>query len=270
MKNNSSLQKWDRLQQKTLNQQFINSVIHGMNCSNYEASAILDTVHEVYGCYFQMNGTIKPGQIQLSVVKIENSPKLKLSECEQTNVILTLFCDDDIEYRKQNGIIGLRQHQLERMCTEAFQQGGLLTVEDVAYRLLNCGERTLCRDIKALGDQEIFLPLRSTIKDMGRSISHRKLIVDLWVKGKEYAEIAREAKHSTKSIQNYIVKFKQIVALSEEGYDVHSISFLTQVSASLVEEYFMIYHNSKIVETRKQELENYLKKNEFYNNEDGR
>ena len=67
---------------------------------------------------------------------------------------------------------------------EAFQQGGLLTVEDLANRLLNCGQRTLSRDLKALKARQITLPLRSTIKDMGRAISHRTLIVQQWLQEK--------------------------------------------------------------------------------------
>jgi hypothetical protein len=42
----------------------------------------------------------------------------------------------------------------------------LLTVEDIANRLLNCGERTVIRDIKALKEKGVCLPLRSTIKEI--------------------------------------------------------------------------------------------------------
>ena len=48
MINNSSLQKWDRLKQKQLDTQFINSLIQGMNCSQFEAKAILNAVYETY------------------------------------------------------------------------------------------------------------------------------------------------------------------------------------------------------------------------------
>ena len=63
------------------------------------------------------------------------------------------------------------------MSIEAFQQGGLLTVEDLAHRLLNCGERTISRDLAELESEGILLPLRSMIKDMGRALSHRELII---------------------------------------------------------------------------------------------
>lgn len=41
MINNSSLQKWQRLRQKKLSQQFTNEIITGLNCSPFEAEAPL-------------------------------------------------------------------------------------------------------------------------------------------------------------------------------------------------------------------------------------
>jgi len=57
MINNSSLRKWDRLAKKQLNQQFLNEIIQGLNCSSFEASAILETVHKVYAPYFVPKGS---------------------------------------------------------------------------------------------------------------------------------------------------------------------------------------------------------------------
>jgi DNA-directed RNA polymerase specialized sigma24 family protein len=58
------------------------------------------------------------------------------------------------------------------------------------------------------------LALRSTIKDMGRSISHRAMIVEQWLKGKEYSEISRNTHHSVAAVKNYIQKFKRVVGLA--------------------------------------------------------
>ena len=123
------------------------------------------------------------------------------------------------------------------MAVEAFQQGGLLTVEDLANRLLNCGQRTLSRDLDVLRREGVVLPLRSMIKDMGRSISHRSLIVKEWLMGNEYSEISFRTNHSIPAVQNYISKFKRVIALSEEGYDRHAVAFLVKLSAPLVESY---------------------------------
>ncbi len=40
MINNSSLEKWNRLEAKSLDNQFINDIINGLNCSNFEADDV--------------------------------------------------------------------------------------------------------------------------------------------------------------------------------------------------------------------------------------
>jgi hypothetical protein len=72
MINNSSLQKWDRLAQKQLDQQFVNEVIHGLQCSPFEAKAVLEAVYKVYGPYFETSGHLKPGQILFQVISIDD------------------------------------------------------------------------------------------------------------------------------------------------------------------------------------------------------
>jgi hypothetical protein len=270
MINNSSLQKWNRLSEKRLDTQFINEIISGLQCSPFEAKAILDSVYKIYAPYFQSNGSLKPGQILFQVLSIDNNPSVNLSESKQITVTLT-FDDpaEDLELREHSGVVGLRQHRIQRVCNEAYQQGGLLTVEDLAYRLFNCGQRTICRDLQALRNKNIVLPLRSTIKDMGRTLSHRCLIVKNWLKGKEYSEISRDTFHSIQSVKNYVDKFKRVITLSEENYDVHTIAFLVKLSPQLVEEYFNIFKNNDITAHRRKELKSFIKKNVIYLTEKG-
>ena len=261
MINNSSPQKWTRLEAKSLDSQFINDIIQGMNCSSFEAKAVLDTVHKVYGNFFDCSQELAPGKAKFMVISVEDSPAKKLEEATKVCVTLTINDDkEDLPIKEKHGVVFLRQHRLSRICNEAFMQGGLLTVEDIANRIFCCGERTIVRDLKDLRNQGIFVPLRSTIKDMGRTLSHRSLIVKEWVKGSEYTEIARKTNHSIKAINNYVGKFKQVVALMKEGYDVHTIAFLTKISKRLAEEYIDIKAHSTIVPSRMHELETLLKK----------
>lgn len=261
MINNSSIQKWYRLRQKSLDNQFIQQVIAGCNCSSFEAKAILETVEEVYAPFFNNASSLKPGQIQIPVVSIRTSPKTPLCDAELINATVTLFDDDtDLEIRQKNGVVALRQHRIQRICTEAFQQGGLLTVEDLAHRIFNCGQRTICRDIKAFKDKDISIPLRSTIKDMGRTLSHRKLIVQKWLLGDEYHSIAQKTFHSVASVRNYVEKFKRVVVLTQQKYDIHTISFLVKISSTLVTQYQQLYESLDVIEHRKEELSSLPKK----------
>lgn len=257
---NTSLQKWDRINKKQLNQQFVNEMIHGLNCSPFEAGAILECVHKVFSSYFETSGTIKPGQIQFQVVSSAAPASVSLEHAQQVNVILTVDDgEDDLLIRREEGVPGLRRHRIQRVCEEAFQQGGLLTVEDLALRLFNCGERTICRDLNYFKQHKIALPLRSTVKDIGRSITHRSLIIEHWLKGKEYSHIARDTCHSIASVQNYVNKFKRIVALANENFEVNTIGFLVRMTPTLVEQYYHLYSSCEIVPSRAQELDTFLK-----------
>lgn len=261
MINNSSYFRWDRLNAKSLDQQFINEIIHGLNCSPFEASAVLDTVYRVFGDYFESQQSLKPGQIRLSVTSIEAGNGQRLSEAKQVTVTLTLSDDrEDLAIRKKDGVVGLRRHRIQRICQEALNQGGLLTVEDLAYRIFNCGQRTICRDLQYFRDRGILIPLRSTIKDIGRTLSHRVLIIKQWAKGKEYSEISRDTCHSVKAVQNYVDKFKRAIALYHEGYNGAKISFLLRISTELIDQYIDLYHHLDFIAHRGEELENFLKK----------
>ena len=261
MINNSSPKKWRRVSQKQLDTQFTNAVVHGMQCSPFEASGMLDAVYKVYAPYFETSGTLKPGQILFQVISVDARANTRLADSKQVTVTLTFDAGmEDLEMRRDLGIPSLRRHRMQRMAVEAFQQGGLLTLEDLAIRLFNCGLRTLSRDLEVLRSQGVVPPLRSIIKDMGRSISHRSLIVAEWLAGKEYSEISFSTNHSVPAVQNYVSKFKRVVALAQEGYDVHTIAFLVKVSSTLAESYHQLYQEVKIVPSRRKELKSFLKK----------
>ena len=95
----------------------------------------------------------------------------KLSECQKVSVLLTLDQPDDDGVRVQQGVTGLRRARLLRMTVEPFAQGGLLTHEDLAFRLLNCGQRTIVRDVEQLPGAALAVP------------THRVQAVRLFLKG---------------------------------------------------------------------------------------
>lgn len=258
---NTGEARWDRLSQKQLDHQFRNEVIRGLQCSPFEAQALLDAVYRVYGLYFETSGALRTGQLLFSVLSVENGPATRLANSQQITVTLTLDAgQEDLQIRRRDGVIGQRRHRLQRLAHEAFQQGGVLTIEDLAYRLLGCGERTLCRDLQQLKQADVTLPLRSTIHDMGRAISHREGIVKAWLHGQEYSEISRDLHHSVDAVRNYIDKFKRSVALAEEGFDTNAISFLVKLSAPLVGTYYELYKTLDIQPHRRHELRAFLKK----------
>ena len=261
MINNTNYTHWSRLQAKSLDNQFMNEMITGLNCSPFEAEAILDKVHEIFAPLLQTASAIKPGQIQMTVIDASVAPNVPLKQAKQRLVTLTLHAgNDDIETRKKGLIPELRQKRLCRMCREAFQQGGLLTLEDLA-NLFNCSVRTLVNDLAALRKKNIVPTLRSNTKDMGRAITHRKLIITLWLQGFEYSEIARKASHCVDSVANYIDKFKRCAALFASGFDVYAVALMVKLSTPLAQEFQRLYNDLDAVPHRLLELDEFLKKN---------
>lgn len=270
MINNSSLQVWKRLKSKSLDQVFKSSIQIGLNCSPFESEAVLKKVHEAYEMLFDGQDTIKPGQMRLAVISVEAHAGQKLIEAGKVTVVLTFDAsDEDLDIRQKAGITGLRRHRMVRMSTEALQQGGVLTLEDFAYRLFNCGVRTLCRDLEVLRSEGITVPLRSTIKDMGRTLSHRTDIVHAWLRGKEYCDIARETHHSIASVRNYIDKFKRVSTLKTQGVAKEDIAFLVGLSVPLAEKYIALLEDSEGTTHRQEELQGKSLKKRRYNNKGG-
>ncbi len=262
MINNTSFEKWQRLAQKKLDQQFKQRMIEGLNCSLFEATAIVDAMHEIYDTYMQASTDVESGQMRLTVVSEEAPPNKKLSESKQVTVVLTIYdAEKDLQIKKEGGSVALRRHRIRRLCREAYQQGGLLTVEDLANRLLGCGERTISRDLQALREEGVVPPLRSTVKDMGRAVSHRELIVEKWLEGKEYTEIARESYHNIDAVQNYVSKFKKTLVLTHEGFDPEDIAFVVGLSKKLVKSFQQMHRNMPAAAHRQRELQSLSKKN---------
>ncbi|MHB0937393.1 MAG: DUF1670 domain-containing protein [Armatimonadota bacterium] len=259
MINNTARQRWQRAEARHLDAQFLAEIEYGMNCSRFEAEAILAKVHAVYDPVWEGGTRLNPGQVQLMVVDASVALHIPLAQAQQRLVILTLDVGAaDLAIRRQGGVTALRRHRLARITEEAFQQGGLLTLEGIAD-LFNCAVRTLVSDLAALRAAGQVLPLRSTVKDMGRAITHRRLIITEWLAGREYSAIAAHTHHSLAAVANYIEKYKRCVALLRE-FDLETTAFLAQVSLPLARAFQDIAASSTPLASRQAELDTYAKK----------
>ncbi len=255
MINNTSRQRWHRAEARQLDAQFMNTIMHGINCSPFEAEAIRDTVHQVYAPLMETSDSLKPGQLRLSVIDAGVAPNVPLAHAQQRLVTLTLDAGgEDRQVRQRGGVIALRRHRFLRLCEEAFQQGGLLTLEGVAD-LFNCGVRTLVSDLAAVRAQGFTPPLRSTVKDMGRALTHRTQIITRWLAGEEYTEIARATCHSLASVANYVEKFKRCAALFGAGFELDTVALIARLSPALARCYQQVLTEAHPVAHRREELE---------------
>ena len=135
------------------------------------------------------------------------------------------------------------------MAHEALDQGALLTAEDLAFRIFNCGLRTISRDLEALTAQGIpstssghgVVPLRSQQKDVGQALTRRVQAVELHLKRYTFTQIRKRIHHSLPAIANYVVTFAVVVAHTRDGHSVDEIAFLMQIFPALVRQYQELY-----------------------------
>lgn len=243
----------NRLTVKTLDQVFIARAKEGLNCSMFEAQALTELIKEVYFPWLSRPKAIQAGQLVLTLVSADEPGHKRLSQCKMVSVVLTLHAGkEDYEYRvaqqEKKGIAALRRQQIVRMAQEALDQGALLTAEDLAFRIFNCGLRTISRDLQALREQGIVVALRSQQRDIGRAITHRVQAVELYLKRYTFTRISQRIRHSLSSIANYVVTFTLVVAHTRDGHSVDEIAFLMQISPSLVQAYQKLYEQYNIPE----------------------
>lgn len=238
---NTKRERLDRLQTKTLDARFIHEIQEGMNCSPFEANAILNVVKEVYLPF--VDGTspmVPPGKLTLMVVAADEPAGKTLADCELVPVCLSVHRgpEDDAVLEKESPQ-AFRRARIPDLCQEALSQGGLLTREDLAYHVFFCSTRTISRDLATLRKENpsMPIPLRSTVHDIGPVLTHRVEIVRLALQGKTTSEIRDTARHCPEAISNYVSTFTRCAQLASNGMQLGQIAFLLRRGRSLIQSY---------------------------------
>jgi hypothetical protein len=157
---------------------------------------------------------------------------------------LELATPEDHEVLRHQGLAAMRQQRLARLARQAQVQGGLLTVEDLAY--LTCSSTaTVKRDLAECRAAGAAVPTRGQIRDIGPGVSHKAQVVQLYLWGLQFTEIERRTRHSEVAIQRYLADFRQIAALYARGASIPEIRAATGRSAGVIGEYIGIYERAR-------------------------
>ena len=238
---NPKKESLERLKSKTLSARFVHEIEHGLNCSPFEAEAVLGVVQEVYFPFFdELSGQGLPGKVTLIAVDAEEPAGKPVTGCQKQSVCLTVHRGpEDDRILHEQGPTGFRLARLADLCQEALSQGGLLTREDLAYRIFFVSPRTISRDLEVLRKKEPgrLIPLRSTVHDIGPVLTHRTEIVRLALEGKTTTQICNILRHSPGAVANYLSTFTRCVQLAQKGMQVGQIAFLLRRGKGLVQKY---------------------------------
>lgn len=229
---------YDRSLEKTPEQLFINSLRREYELSPAESAGILELAKR---CLFGEVPEILGKQKFLCASRRARHGRA-LKEQEILEVELTLDGGiEDLDVLRRQGSKALRQLKILRITEEAYYQEGLLTQEDIG-RLLQVSSRTVREDIRELQKDGNPVRTRGNEQDIGRGISHKSRIIELYLKGYTYDVIIRRSRHSAHSIKRYVNTFGRLLLILSHGIrNISEISRLLHQSERLTKEYLALY-----------------------------
>lgn len=225
--------EYERLSKKTKANEFVKTLRKEFELSPRASRGILDVVQET----FFDNREIRAGQVEYTAVRSDEGPGKPVEEMVKVRVILTRDLESDHEVQERLGDSAMRKVQILRMTEEAYDQSALLTQEDIG-RILGVSSRTIRRDVADLVRQKIKLYLRGIHCDIGKGISHKVWIVQLYLQQRTYSEIERISGHSIGAIKIYINDFSRVLMAIDGGIrSAKEIGFYIGRTERLVKEY---------------------------------
>lgn len=228
----------ERALAKTKSAQFLHKLKSEFDIAPRIAHAILE---EAEASLCDGPASEKAGQSWVVLATREAGHGQSLSETATQQVLWTVNAgSEDSATLRSQGRKGLRRVRIQRLLSEAVEQGALATQEDLAH-VLEVDVRTIKRDCQALQVAGIWLPLRGNVRSIGRGQTHKSQIVGRWLEGETYDQLVRSTHHNVSCIQRYIQTFVRIVALKRAGLVAGQIAYLTQCGVPLVHEYLAIY-----------------------------
>jgi hypothetical protein len=131
----------------------------------------------------------------------------------------------------------LAGRRMARVLVEAYAQDGLLSYTELQWVFLASAEtvsRALDHHQRTLG---VVLPCPGTVLDMGRMLTHKRLIMRLHLQGHTVLEIARATWHHPRSVDAYLKAFDAVLILHLYGLPQRLIASVLGRGESLIGEY---------------------------------
>lgn len=200
-----------------------------------------DKIDELYARFHPPATHFKVGQFLWAAVAADDLPgrDKRIEDTRLVPVILDLVTAQDIDDattrtpRRQT-----RQNKIVRLCTQAYAQGGVLSLADVAL-ILHKSMTPISKDILAYEQSSgETVPRRGTIHDMGKSVTHKAVICyKRLVEQKSTSQVALETFHSAEEVEYYVQCFRRVQLCRDSGMSKEDIAQATGHSASLIQEY---------------------------------
>ena len=208
--------------------------IAGEKIQDMFAADLVDLVNNCYKDPWKLD----VGQILWFGVKVLEKPNYgkNSKNTPLTPIVLTMISKEDLDMKNAGySDREIREKKIVRLFKEAYSQGALLTHSDVAF-LLHVSTGMVSKQLKEYMERtgEV-VPTRGIIHDIGRAMTHKKIILELYRKGYQTPEIARMANHTEQACDRYIKAYKKVEKLNRTMKS-EEIAQILGMGKSLVEE----------------------------------
>lgn len=236
--------RFGRIKAKSLKHILIDRFLnhYGFDKGHVVAAVIVDDILQIIEHFYRYtdNSFLKQGQIVWHAVPIQEYPRRgkSMAQTRLVPVVLDMITDNDLEdLRRQTHHRELRLKRIERVTQQAFDQGALLSLLDIAV-LFNVAEPTAgeyLREYHSLYGRA--LPTRGNVQRIGSGQTHKREIITLYLKGYLVPAICTKTNHSKEAVERYINDFEAIRILSTKFDDVDTISRIRRLATSVVRQY---------------------------------
>ena len=245
VKSKISKQVYGPLQEKTTKNELIRNMVenYGYDTKPKIAQAIVDDFISIYEGRNLSRDSISCGQIIWPAVRKEekHGNGKTLAKTAQKTVILTLVDSSDLtQFAGGTPIKEITKKRIARIIEEAYRQGGVLSLSDVAVTFSMSVAKVSQLLAEYQKEKDTVVPYRGNVHDIGRSTTHKVKVINMHLKGYSTIEIARATKHAPNCVDRYISDFDRVKMLHKQKMSCSEIAYLTSLSESLVTEYIDI------------------------------
>lgn len=205
-----------------------------------QAQGMVELAAQIYARCCPRLEELKPGQLVWLALGTRKSrhtdPRLFVP------VVLTLLTPEEMNFplASRSDLKRLKIRQIERLTTEAWRQDGVLTNLDLEW-ILGLSP-TLIRELLEAYQERfgVLLPTAGTVLDMGRTLTHKTIVVELALQGLTTQEIARRIYHTPEAVDNYLRIFDRVLLMRYYKLPLSAMVRVTGHSQRLLEEHLAL------------------------------
>lgn len=203
-----------------------------------------DRIDDLYERFHPPRSRFKVGQVLWAAVAADDPParNKRIEDTRLLPIVLDLVTAQDIdETIATDRRLQTRRHKILRLFRQAQAQGAVLSEADVSL-LLHVQASVISRVVqeheRSTGET---VPRRGTIHDLGRSVTHKRIICyKRLVEKKPTSQVAQETCHHPEEVEYYVQCLRRIQLCHDTGMSPDEIAQATGHSPSLVQEYLTL------------------------------